>query len=297
MAEDRLTGRIVKGIGGFYYVYAEDGKQYETRARGLFRKDKLKPLVGDRCEIEVTDSLKQTGSVVTILPRQSELIRPAVANTDQAVVIFAVSRPEPHVGLMDRYLTVMAWQDMPVIIVLNKMDQDEGRAAELEEIYRNAGYRVVKTSVKTGLGLEEIRECLSGRTSVLSGPSGVGKSSLLNALYPEYPVNTGEISERIGRGKHTTRHSELMAVGQNTYILDTPGFTSVELPEEITEENIELCFPEFEISLGKCRFATCRHLSEPDCAVKAAVEAGVIEKTRYQSYREMQEMLRARRKY
>ena len=178
-----MIGKIIKGIGGFYYVAAEDGIIYETRARGLFRKEGIRPSVGDDCEIEIQDAEKRTGSVISILPRRAILRRPAVANTDQAIVIFAVSRPEPHFGLMDRYLTGMLWQEMPVTLVLNKIDQDRNRGNELQSIYTHAGFNVILTSAKTGEGVEQLRERLLGKTSVLSGPSGVGKSSLLNALF------------------------------------------------------------------------------------------------------------------
>ena len=292
-----ITGKIIKGIGGFYYVAAEDGKIYETKARGLFRKDGVKPLVGDDCGIEVTDSAKCLGSILSILPRRSMLIRPAVANTDQAIVIFAVSRPEPHTGLMDRYLVGMEHQDCPVTVVLNKIDADQSTGDRLAMIYRHAGYRVVQTSAKRGDGLEELREILKGKTSVLSGPSGVGKSSLLNALFPDYSVKTGEISEKIGRGKHTTRHSELMVAGEQTYLCDTPGFSSVELPPDLEEDGLVYCYPEMKPHIGACRFSSCRHLAEPECSVKQAVETGEIEKSRYESYVAMMELLKQRRKY
>ena len=292
-----ITGKIIKGIGGFYYVAAEDGKIYETKARGLFRKDGVKPLVGDDCGIEVTDGIKCLGSILSILPRRSMLIRPAVANTDQAIVIFAVSKPEPHAGLMDRYLVGMEHQDCPVTVVLNKIDADQGTGDRLAAIYGHAGYRVVQTSAKRGDGLEELRSILKGKTSVLSGPSGVGKSSLLNALYPDHSVKTGEISERIGRGKHTTRHSELMVAGEATFLLDTPGFSSVELPPDLEEDGLVYCFPEMKQYIGACRFSSCRHLAEPECRVKQAVQDREIEESRYESYVAMMELLKQRRKY
>ena len=292
-----MIGKIIKGIGGFYYVAAEDGIIYETRARGLFRKEGIRPSVGDDCEIEIQDAEKRTGSVISILPRRAILRRPAVANTDQAIVIFAVSRPEPHFGLMDRYLTGMLWQEMPVTLVLNKIDQDRNRGNELQSIYTHAGFNVILTSAKTGEGVEQLRERLLGKTSVLSGPSGVGKSSLLNALFSKEQMQTGEISEKIGRGKNTTRHSELLYVGDNTYLCDTPGFSSVELPEEMDEEMLVYGFPEFTQYLGECRFSSCRHMAEPDCGVKQALAGGEIEKSRYESYCGMMEEIRSRRKY
>jgi ribosome biogenesis GTPase len=301
-----LTGKIIKGIGGFYYVAvdpknAEGGETkeiiYETRARGLFRMEGLRPLVGDDCEIAVTDAEKHTGNIEKILPRRSMLIRPAVANTDQAIVIFAVSKPEPHTGLMDRYLVQMEVYEVPVILVLNKIDQDEEAGKALAEIYRKAGFTVVLTSAKTGVGMSELKRLMKGKTSVLSGPSGVGKSSIINALFPGVRMETGEISKKIGRGKHTTRHSELMVAGDDTFLFDTPGFSSVELPEKLDEESLPLYFPEFQPYLGKCKFSTCRHLSEPDCRVKEALAEGKIEKSRYENYAGMMDELAKRRKY
>ena len=291
-----MIGKIIKGIGGFYYVAAEDGKLYECKARGVFRKEGMRPLVGDDCRIEILDAGKNTGNVEEVLPRRNALTRPAVANTDQAIVIFAVSSPEPSFGLIDRYLVGMSYVDMPVILVLNKVDQNRERAETLCEIYKKAGYPVLLTSAKTGEGVELLRDILEGKTSVLSGPSGVGKSSLMNRLFPEFGAKTGEISEKIGRGRHTTRHSELSLVGTDTYLCDTPGFSSVELPERVDEESLPLCFPEFEPYLGKCRFVSCRHLAEPDCAVKEAVEHGEIGRSRYASYQAFQELLKNRRK-
>ncbi len=291
-----MIGKIIKGIGGFYYVAAEDGKLYECKARGVFRKLGMRPLVGDDCKIEILDAEKCLGNVEEVLPRRNALTRPAVANTDQAIVIFAVSSPEPSFGLIDRYLVGMSYVDMPVLLVLNKVDQNRERAEELQSVYERAGYRVLLTSAKSGEGVELLKSALKGKTSVLSGPSGVGKSSLMNVLFPAFGAKTGEISEKIGRGKHTTRHSELTLVEQDTYLCDTPGFSSVELPEQVNEENLPLCFPEFDPFLGKCRFVSCRHLAEPDCAVKKAVEEGCIGESRYDSYRAFQELLKNRRK-
>ncbi len=292
-----VTGKIIKGIGGFYYVAAEDGKVYECKARGAFRKEKLRPLVGDDCELSVLDAEACLGSVDRILARRNELIRPAVANTDQAIVIFAASKPEPGERLIDRYLVGMSYVDMPVILVINKVDAERKRAEELRELYEQVGYRVLLTSAKTGEGVDGLSSLLEGKTSVLSGPSGVGKSSLMNAVFPGFEAKTGSISEKIGRGRHTTRHSELIRVAKATYLCDTPGFSSVELPERMTEETLELCFPEFSEYMGTCRFGTsCRHMAEPDCSVKRAVEEGHIKKSRYESYLGLQEILRSRRK-
>ncbi len=291
-----MIGKIIKGVGGFYYVAAEDGKLYECKARGAFRKDRMRPLVGDDCEIEVLNAGACLGNVERILPRRSALIRPAVANTDQAIVIFAASNPEPGYGLIDRYLVRMEHVEMPVLLVINKVDENPERAKELKNVYEKAGYRVLLTSAKTGEGVDLLHTELEGKTSVLSGPSGVGKSSLMNALYPDFGAETGEISEKIKRGRHTTRHSELLQVADHTFLCDTPGFSSVELPEGLDEEGLAFCFPEFSEYLGKCRFVSCRHMSEPDCAVKEAVEKGEIPSSRYEGYQSFMEMLKDRRK-
>ena len=291
-----MVGKIIKGIGGFYYVAAEDGQIYECKARGAFRKEGVRPLVGDDCGISVQDAEARLGTVDRILPRRNQLIRPAVANTDQAIVIFAASKPEPSEGLIDRYLVGMTYADMPVRVVINKIDQEMERAEELRELYEAAGYSVFLTSAKRGDGLPELRKELEGKTSVLSGPSGVGKSSLMNALFPGFSAETGAISEKIGRGRHTTRHTELMVAGTGTYLLDTPGFTSVDLPERLTEESLPLCFPEFEPYLGTCRFSSCLHITEPDCRVRLAVENGQIRRSRYESYKNFMEILKIRRR-
>ena len=291
-----MVGKIIKGIGGFYYVAAEDGQIYECKARGAFRKEGVRPLVGDDCGISVQDAEARLGTVDRILPRRNQLIRPAVANTDQAIVIFAASKPEPSEGLIDRYLVGMTYADMPVRVVINKIDQEMERAEELRELYEAAGYSVFLTSAKRGDGLPELRKELEGKTSVLSGPSGVGKSSLMNALFPGFSAETGAISEKIGRGRHTTRHTELMVAGTGTYLLDTPGFTSVDLPERLTEESLPLCFPEFEPYLGTCRFSSCLHITEPDCRVRQAVENGQIRRSRYESYKNFMEILKIRRR-
>ena len=291
-----MIGKIIKGVGGFYYVAAEDGKLYECKARGAFRKDRMRPLVGDDCEIEVLNAGACLGNVERILPRRSALIRPAVANTDQAIVIFAASNPEPGYGLIDRYLVRMEHVEMPVLLVINKVDENPERAKELKNVYEKAGYRVLLTSAKTGEGVDLLHTELEGKTSVLSGPSGVGKSSLMNALYPDFGAETGEISEKIKRGRHTTRHSELLQVADHTFLCDTPGFSSVELPEGLDEEGLAFCFPEFSEYLGKCRFVSCRHMSEPDCAVKEAAEKGEIPSSRYEGYQSFMEILNDRRK-
>jgi len=292
-----VTGKIIKGIAGFYYVHTEDSFVYECKAKGIFRNQKIKPLVGDNVELEILDEEKRLASIVDILPRKSELIRPAVANADQALVVFAAKDPEPNWSLLDRFLILMAKQNLPVIICFNKTDliSDE-ECQKIENGYRNSGYEIRFLSAKRKQGLEEIAALLDHKTTVLAGPSGVGKSTLVNLLQPGVIMETGSVSEKIRRGKHTTRHSEFIWIKEDTYILDTPGFSSLEL-EDIEAEELKNYFPEFHPHEGKCRFRGCVHENEPDCAVKAAGKAGLVSKQRYLSYLQLYKNLREKEKY
>ena len=288
-----MKGRIVKGIGGFYYT--DTGSDiYACTARGVFRKNGITPLVGDRCEIDIVDAEKKTGNITRILPRTSVLSRPAAANADQAVMIFAVKKPVISTGLLDRFLINMEMQDLETVIVFSKTDY--GEPEELEAVYRAAGYRVMGISNKTGEGIEEFKDILRGKTSVLSGPSGVGKSSLINSLLGKAYAETGELSEKIGRGKNTTRHTELIRLDEDTYIMDTPGYSSIEVMCR-DEELLADYFREFRPYLGTCRFTGCRHISEPDCRVKDAVKEGIISVERYESYKQILSDIMGRRKY
>ena len=279
-----MQGKIIKGIAGFYYVQVEDSGIYECKAKGAFRKDKIKPLVGDDVEIDVISQEEMTGNVTNILPRKSELIRPAVANVDQALLIFATKNPEPNLNLLDRFLCMMEEQQVPIIICFNKADiADEGFEATMRDTYEKAGYQVIFTSAKQEHGIDAIRQVLKGKTSTVAGPSGVGKSSIVNLLTEGQTMETGEVSTKIGRGKHTTRHSELLYLGDDTYIMDTPGFSSLFVPKCEPVELYSL-FPEFIEPETHCRFGGCVHYKEPDCGVKAAVEAGEIAKSRYENY-------------
>ena len=292
-----MQGKIIKGIGGFYYIHAEDAGVYECRAKGIFRKNGKKPLVGDNVEISVLDQKKMTGNVDRILPRKNELIRPAVVNVDQALVVFAVSAPKPNLNLLDRFLISMRQQQVPVMICFNKADLvGENELKKLADTYADCGCEVLFVSVLERKGLETIAERLTGCTTVVAGPSGVGKSSLTNYLQPDAGMQVGEISRKIDRGKHTTRHTELIWIGKDTYFLDTPGFSSLYL-QNLEREDLKEYFPEFWPYEDHCRFQGCMHISEPDCAVKEALDKGEISRVRYENYLLLSEELKNKKRY
>lgn len=291
-----MRGRIVRGIAGFYYV--QTGREiYECKAKGIFRKDKKKPLPGDYVEIDILDEAALTANISVILPRTNELIRPAVANVDLALIIMSAASPSPNLNLLDRFLVTMEQQKVSCCVCFNKQDLADGRTKEmLRESCRNTGYPVLFTSARQEEGLAELREVLSGRTTTVAGPSGVGKSSLINCLQSHTSMETGEISSKIERGKHTTRHSELICVSEGTYIVDTPGFSSIEL-YGMEKEELQNFFPDFAPWEPECRFAGCAHIKEPDCGVKRALERGEISASRYENYCQLYEELKERRKY
>lgn len=292
-----MQGKIIKGIAGFYYVHIVGSGVYECKAKGIFRKENQKPLVGDDVEIVVLDEESHTGNLEAILPRKNELIRPAVANVDQALVVFAVTKPKPHFHLLDRFLVMMEKQEIPVILCFNKKDlADQKEQDEIRDIYRACGYPVVFVSARMGENIDQIREMLEGKITTIAGPSGVGKSSLINLLSPEANMETGGISKKIDRGKHTTRHSELLAVDETSFIMDTPGFSSLYV-NDMEKEEIKYYFREFSPYEGKCRFHGCDHIHEPDCAVKQAVEEGKIHKIRYQNYTEFYREIQEKKRY
>ncbi len=292
-----MKGKIMKGIAGFYYVNVAGSGLYECKAKGIFRKEKIKPLVGDEVEMEVLDDAEKTGNIERILPRRNELIRPAVANIDQALVIFAVTDPKPHFNLLDRFLVMMERKEIPVVLCFNKKDiAKPEEAGELEEIYRACGYPLVLASAMTMENIERIRELLLGKTTAVAGPSGVGKSSLINLLQPEVRMETGSISRKIARGKHTTRHSELIYIEEGSYIMDTPGFSSLYV-NDFEKEELKMYFREFIPFEGYCRFNGCSHVHEPGCAVKQAVEEGRIHRIRYEDYLEMYRELKEKKRY
>ena len=292
-----MRGKIIKGIAGFYYIYADDNQIYECKAKGIFRKDNQKPLVGDDVEITILDTQEKEGSITAILPRKNSLIRPAVANIDQAFVIFAMENPKPNFMLLDRFLIVMAQQEVPVVVCFNKKDLAEKQELELlYHTYNGCGYPVILSSTKTGEGMEEIRKALQGKTTVVAGPSGVGKSSITNSMQGEVQMETGEISRKLKRGRHTTRHSQVIPVGEETFLVDTPGFSSLYLTD-MEEQELKDFFPEFRRYEGKCRFQGCRHVHEPDCAVKEALDNQEISSLRYEDYLSLYQELKEKRRY
>lgn len=292
-----MQGKIIKGIAGFYYIYAENDEVYECKAKGIFRKDNRKPLVGDNVEIEVLDEQEKEGSVTAILPRKNSLIRPAVANVDQAFVIFAMENPKPNFMLLDRFLIMMEKENVPAVICFNKKDlATEEELVFLYETYKSCGYQVILSSTFNGEGLEEIREILKGKTTVVAGPSGVGKSSITNALQENVQMETGEISKKLKRGKHTTRHSQVIPVGKDTYLMDTPGFSSLYLTD-IEEQELKDYFPEFREYEDQCRFQGCRHIHEPGCAVKEALSNHKISSLRYEDYLGLHEEIKEKRRF
>ena len=281
----KTQGRILRSISGFYDVQTPEGL-VTCRARGILRKEGNSPLTGDMVEITVE---KGKGMVEAILPRKNHFIRPAVANIDALVVFAANVNPVTEPYLIDRVAAIAGDQEVPVYLCVNKCDLDP--AQDLVRIYRHAGFPVICTSAETGEGVEELRALLTGKLTAFTGNSGVGKSSIHNRLAPELKLETGEVSEKLGRGRHTTRHVELYCLGEDTYVADTPGFSSFDTDqmELILKENLQYAFPDFGSFIGKCRFDDCSHRKEPDCAVRAAVESGEIEPSRYDSYLKLYE--------
>ena len=282
---EKRTGRILRSLSGFYDVQTDKGL-VTCRARGILRKEGNSPLTGDMVEITVE---RGKGMVEKILPRKNSFIRPAVANIDALVVFAANVNPITEPYLIDRVAAIAGDQEVAVYLCVNKCDLDP--ALDLVRIYENAGFTVIRTSAETGEGVEALAALIQGKLVAFTGNSGVGKSSILNRLAPELRLATGEVSEKLGRGRHTTRHVELYRLGENTYVADTPGFSSFDTDQMdvILKENLQYAFPDFGKYIGQCRFDDCSHRKEPGCAVREAFDAGQIEKTRYDSYLKLYE--------
>ena len=291
-----INGKIIKGIGGFYYVDTEKGL-YECRARGIFRKNKITPLVGDRVSISVVDEENKKGVVEEIEERDTELVRPPIANVDKALIVFAIKNPAPNLSLLDRFIVLAEKENLEIVIVFTKVDLDaDGELLEeLKSIYEVSGYKVIPVSNKLKLNIDKIKEELKENTVVFAGPSGVGKSSLLNEVDKNFELKTGEVSDKIKRGKHTTRHAELLKLECGGMVADTPGFSSLTL-DDTDESELKEYFIEFD-KYDDCRFGSrCIHENEPSCAVKEAVENGEISKKRYESYIQLLNEIRSEKR-
>ncbi|TCT16949.1 ribosome biogenesis GTPase [Natranaerovirga pectinivora] len=292
-----MLGKIIKGIAGFYYVHIPTEGVYECKAKGIFRKDNIKPLVGDNVEVEILDKDNFLGNIVKIMPRKNELIRPLVSNIDQVIIVFAVTDPDPNYNLLDRFLVAIEKENIDIIICFNKIDiLDEVKVNNIISVYKNVGYKVITTSTLKIEGIDNIKDVLKDKTSVFAGPSGVGKSSILNELQDKVKMETGEISAKIKRGKHTTRHAELMSFDDTSYIVDTPGFSSIFL-NEIEAKDLREYFIEFLKYNDQCKFQTCVHINEPQCGVKEALNNGQINQNRYDSYKMIYDEIKDQRRW
>lgn len=285
-----MRGKIYKGIGGFYYVSTESGDVIECKARGKFRKEHIVPIIGDEVEIDIKNG---KGTIAEIYPRKNSLIRPAVANIDTIIIVVAAMSPDPAPFVIDKMLVNAEINGIEAIVCINKTDLSDGN--EIKAIYEKAGYKTISVSGENKSGLNELLDIIKGKTTAFAGVSGVGKSTILSHIVGS-ELETGDVSDKISRGRHTTRHVELFKLDDGGYVLDTPGFSSVET-EDISAEKLDECFPEIYKAKNGCRFRTCAHIDEPECSVKSEVIAGVIPATRYESYKELYEILRGKKSW
>ena len=290
-----MKGKIIRGVSGFFDVSSKDGAVYRCRAKGVFRRDGVKPLPGDDVAFDITHEGDKEGNVTEVFSRKNTLLRPPVANVDQVLFVFAAAHPDPSHYLLNRFLVMTGQLDLPVMLCFNKRDlTDDTTEHVLRDIYAGCGCPLLVVSVKEQTGIRELVPYLAGKTTAVAGPSGVGKSSLINTLLNEEKMETGEVSRKTARGKNTTRHSELFQLPDTlfpetdtrvpSYVFDTPGFMSLK-PEGVTPKNLHTFIPEFQALEAGCRYATCTHVTEPDCAVLQALEAGTLNRVRYDAYR------------
>ena len=293
-----LEGIIIKGIGGFYYIDTDKGV-YECRARGIFRKDKITPLVGDHVKMSIVDEENKKGVLEEIEKRDTELVRPPIANVNKAIIVFAIKDPNPNLSLLDRFIVLAERECLEIVIVLTKSDLAADEELEkLKNIYEVSGYKVIPVSNNKELNIDKVKEELKGNIVVFAGPSGVGKSTLLNNIDSKFQLQTGEVSDKIKRGKHTTRHAELLKLECGGMVADTPGFSSLTL-DDIEENELKDYFIEFENFSDECKFGgRCMHENEPSCGVKNAVKENKISKERYESYLQLlNEKRQGKRRY
>lgn len=291
-----MKGLIIKGIGGFYYVMTQEGEVVEAKGRGIFKKDKITLLVGDEVEIQMTDRDGAKGVINSIFPRKNQFARPPISNVDMFIVVFAAKNPRPNYSVIDKFLINSQLNGIEPVICINKKDLvSERDIDEIRDIYGKI-YRTVAVSARTGEGTDDLRAMIKGRRAALAGPSGAGKSSIINLLHPKADMETGEVSRKTMRGRHTTRHVEIFSLAGGGMLFDTPGFTSFDLPD-IDEDQLKYYYPEFAEFNDLCRYDDCRHLKEPDCAVLAAVAGGRLNNRRYEAYVSNYEELKRRKRY